>query len=69
MQAQIDEMKRQIEELKSKMIKDGDKIGFKTEDWNGEEGMIVCSEKNQGGRLIANRTEVGPWETFKVIKK
>lgn len=30
-------------------------------------GRLVCAENAQGRPLLANRDEVGPWETFEVI--
>lgn len=63
------DLQRQIDEIK-KLLKDtikvGDKVNFKTQDWNGQEGKFVCSEKDNHGRLIANRDSVGGWEELTV---
>lgn len=64
-QAQINELKK----ILNTAIKVGDKVNFKTQDWDGQRGRIVCSEKDNNGRLIANRDDVGPWEELTIGRK
>lgn len=62
LQSQIDELKKLLE----KTIKIGDKINLKSQDWDGIKGRYVCSEKDNNGRLIANRDDVGSWEELTI---
>jgi len=34
----------------------------------GANGKYVCADLGLGGRLVCNRTDVGPWEKFKFIR-
>lgn len=65
LQSQINELKRMLE----KTIKVGDKVNFKTQDWGDYKGRFVCSEKDNNGRLIANRDDVGTWEELTIGRK
>jgi hypothetical protein len=40
----------------------GQRIALRTEN-----GHYVCAENGGGQELIANRTSVGPWETFTIV--
>jgi hypothetical protein len=31
-------------------------------------GKYVCADKGLNGKMIANRTAIGPWETFEIIE-
>lgn len=61
-QSQIDYLKSQL----ANVIRVGDKLTLKTQEWNGQPGKFVTGDRDNGGRLIANRDGAGTWEKLTV---
>lgn len=61
-----EEVQAMIDAALAPYIKKGDKVSLKTQPWDGQPGKVVCGDRNQGQRLIANRDEVGAWEQFDI---
>ena len=51
-----------LEQGRQEGLEQGQRIALRTEN-----GHYLCAENGGGQELIANRTGVGPWETFTIV--
>lgn len=44
------------------LLMSGDRVALRTAN-----GQYLCAENGGGGEVVANRTTMGPWETFTIV--